>query len=283
MPKNLEFSELSGFHIVNSFDDLNATIIHESVSTGFDEDQDLAALKSIVEYLERRAFVEGFKLGDPACQTERTDGLAAFPVNGSPSSALLEARKRALAEAVERYAWATWWDNTKIKSEILLKNEIPKLTYYHDELNSILPISESIIVKPLIASSALEVLIIVCFLKNGGAISGGACGALESRPNTLKRAFAEISRHALAVSRFHEMKAEPKSFYEKRLLHFAGFNGGKAVRDRISFVSDSLIELPKLKIDQEVKHSLSEVVCAYRCLFEDQPAFISGDLERFCI
>ncbi|MFP5519927.1 MAG: hypothetical protein ACLGGX_08485 [Bdellovibrionia bacterium] len=283
MPANLEFSELGEYHLVNAYDELNAKVIHESVATGFDKDQNLAAIKSLVEFCERQAFVEGFKRNDLACLTERTDGLAAYPALVSFTEAREQAREKALHEAIERYAWTKWWDDKDTKYEILDEKNFLDLKPLRDQISEILPVSEAFVILPNLQDKTVEVLILVFFLKNGGVISGGACGSKSNRSFILQRAFAEISRHAIAVSRFVETNEEPITFYENRLLFFSSDSGEKIVRERLLTRGAQEIVLPQLYIDSEVKHSLSDIIYVHRCLFEGQPPFVGGALERFCI
>lgn len=283
MPKTLEFSEVAGFHLVNSYDKLNATVIHESVATGFNRNSDLAALKSLVEFFERRAFDEGFRRQDPACLTERSDGFAAYPVIGDVNKGKEKARENAYAEAIERLAWANWWDNESVAFEAYPTSNFPEISAVQSDVHKRIPISEAVIVAPKLEEKDFEVLILVFFLKDGGVISGGAGGKVGMRTETLQRASAEILRHALAVQRMRESGFKPQSFYERRLFFFATNDGEALVRSRLRKQGAESVALPPLKIDSEVCYSNSDLIYVHRCLFENQPPFVGGHLERFCL
>jgi hypothetical protein len=58
-----------------------------------------------------------------------------------------------------------------------------------------------------------------------------------------------------------ESKRAPKSFYEKRLHFFAFDPKGRAMLEyRLSANGTRSVTLPKLAIDEEVSHSLSDLV-----------------------
>jgi hypothetical protein len=279
-PKNLDFTKVGDFHWVNSYDGLNANIIHESVTTGFDRNQDLAAVKSLVEYCERRAFDDSYGKGENIAGIERSDGMAAFPIISSLGVAREKARSHALGEALERFAWATWWDDKDIAFQITAI-DVAKI----DSL--IGPVKDSIqelfLVTPKMEYGDFEVLILILFLKNGGVASGGACGKKVQRPETLDRAGAELLRHALAVSRMKESNLPLQSFYENRLQYFTTTEGEAMVRERLAEKGAKAVVIPPLIMDEEINYSLSDLVYVHRCLFQNQPLFIGGKLERFCI
>jgi hypothetical protein len=279
-PKNLDFTKVGDFHWVNSYDGLNNQIIHESVTTGFDKDEDLAAVKSLVEYCERRAFDDSNGRPENSTQIERSDGMAAFPITTSLQAASKAARTHALAEALERFVWATWWD----ESEISYKLDSVEL----DSAGSLIaPISDSIeellLVTPKMTYDGHEVLILIAFLKGGGVVSGGACGKIIRRAETLERASSELLRHTLAISRMKLTCLSLESFYEKRLQFFMTSDGEALVRQRLAIKGTSEVEIPSLAMDKEIAYSLSDLVYVHRCLFWGQPPFVGGKLERFCI
>ncbi len=113
LPKNIEISRVGSITMVSAYDTLGSALITESVAMGMDENPNLAVIKALVEWVERLAITHGRHHGLPECMTHRSDGFAAYPVSiyGLEEGQAQEiARQKAYAEALERYAWATWWD-----------------------------------------------------------------------------------------------------------------------------------------------------------------------------
>ncbi|SMF84554.1 hypothetical protein SAMN06296036_1573 [Pseudobacteriovorax antillogorgiicola] len=69
-----------------------------------------------------------------------------------------------------------------------------------------------------------------------------------------------------------------KTLYQRRLSFFGFGSGDKLVESRLSQSGSHVYLLPKLFIDGEIQHRLSN-----RCVFKNQRPFIGGDLERFCV
>lgn len=282
LPRNMEMSQLGPVHMATAFDDPGSEVISESVSVGMDTDSDLAALKALVEFVERRAFSEGAKKGHKACMTARSDGFAAFPL---PSKdARVRARENAFNEAVERFAWAQWWDDVKTAYTARpLLHSISDESRAFEALNSLVPMRECIEVVPSLDDQR-QVVIYFAFLKGVGVVSGGACGRKSEAGATKLRAISELARHALAIRRMRETGHDPESFYERRLAFFGREQlGEKLVRDRLMAAGSRSIGLPKLALDEPIPHSLESAVVVHRCLFENQPPFVGGELERLCL
>ena len=110
----MELSELGSTTIANAFDDSRGYTISEFVFTGVSLDPATATLKSLVEKIEREAYIAGAKNNLSSCQTERSDGFAAYPLGIPGVDARAQARANAWNEAFERFAWASWWDNLAI-------------------------------------------------------------------------------------------------------------------------------------------------------------------------
>lgn len=280
LPLNMEFSSEQEHHWVTAFNHLNAEFIHESVATGFDIDEKLATLKCLTEYCERMAFIEGASNNDPTCNTERSDGIAAFPISYDLQTAKRRARENALNEAIERYAWATWWDDVDTMSQV---SEVENYPHAVKIIQNHVSIEKMITVKPFIRSHFHELIINVFVLSDGGVVCGGACGAKNDSEKTQLRAVSEALRHALAIKKMKEENASPTSFYEKRLLFFSSPKGQTVALNRLSIAGKKSVILPSLKIDGEIKYSLSDLVYVHRVLFENQPPFVGGALERLCI
>jgi hypothetical protein len=264
-------------------------IIGEWVTTGYSASPELSMLKALSEQVEREAFRSGKRLNLKSCQTERSDGLAAFPVAfRTKLSARKQAKLRALSEALERFTWAHWWDDQCIGHHFGKVFELAFIPHTARELISHLPtpyeVREVYFVVPFAETNGYESVILMCEMSNGGFLSGGACGPVESKDETITRAAAELFRHALASKRLVEMKIAPKGFYQERLAHFA-FNprGAQAVRERLAEKGEIFVQFPELAIDEEIPHEHSGTIYVHRCLFENQPPFIGGDVERFCI
>ncbi len=287
LPKNIELSRLGPVILASIYDELNSEVVAESIFTGMDVDPDIAVLKGLVEMIERRAFGEGKFMKYPSCQTDRSDGFAAFPV-GVVASAAAAARSNALNEAIERYAWSSWWDQSDIDHGCSkIEEPIAKSAsgFLLSELSGILPVDAVYRISPRLANGGgSEVAIFFAFLKPFGVISGGACGSSTDVDTTDFRALCELSRHALGLRKIIKGQATPSTFYERRLAYFGQTEVGSAkAMDRILDHGTQAITLPRLDIDEVVPHKLDDLVQVYRCHFKDQPPFVGGALERLCL
>jgi hypothetical protein len=262
-------------------------VISEDSVTGFAADPSVSFSKAISERVERLAFVSGKASGIETCQTERSDGFAAFPkVLRLAFVARKEARKRALGEAIERFVWARWWDDESVYASIFSAlgavSSYPNVVSILKNLPTPYAVREILLLKPAFIG-VHRVFIFFCEMANGGFVSGGACGLPGEEEETITRAVAELFRHALAANRLMEKRLDPKGFYQERLAYFALGAGGESVRRRFKGNGSEKVVLPLLSIDSEVPHDYSDLFCVYRCLYENQPPFIGGALERFCL
>jgi hypothetical protein len=286
LPFHLELARIGDTAIANAYNSASSLLIQESVSTGFAHSSDRALLKALSEYIERKALMEAGESGFEACQTPRSDGMAAFPiVLNLPSRAKKIARANAYYEAIERYAWATWWDNPEIRfAEMTLKD----LGDRGAVKNMIAAAMGSMVVKsvriiePELSNSNVRVLILLAELEGGGWLSGGAAGFADAAA-ILFRAAAELVRHANAVIRIRNGGRQAETFYERRVAYFGLGSGDKLVSARFRQKGSRGIKLPALRFDTPVPHSLEHLAAVHRCYFVDQPMFIGGDLERLCI
>lgn len=284
LPKKMDMTSVGPYSYANVYDEVNSAVISDSVACGFDKDPETALMKSLSEFIETKAFKEGFKNGMASCQTERSDGLAAYPTNDA-SICKAQARKNARAEAIERFVWANWWDDESIgftKKKLNDINLTQAQTFFCDEIQKNFSVEKIIAVYPYFENMGSENLFIfVGFLKNGGVVSGGACG--ENAESTTDRALSELYRHGLSIKRMRDGLVEPGTFYEKRLWFFSTPKGQTLAEQRLSKVGTAKIILPTVKFDEEVPHSFSDLFYVHRYLFDNQPKFIGGQLERFCI
>jgi hypothetical protein len=287
LPKNIELSRIGHVFLASVFNELKSEIITESIFSGMDTNPDIAVLKGLVEMTERLAFFEGSRKGLSSCSTERSDGFAAFPY-GLVANTQEVARENARNEAIERFVWASWWDNVDFSHEcrrVASANCATASEALLGELGKVLSIDSIFRISPTIARGEDSVLAIYfAFLEPFGVISGGACGSSGDIEITNFRAVCELFRHALAIRKMKQQKIEPITFYERRLAHFGlTKEGAQSVKDRISARGKNPVVLPALEIDEAVPHSLDKMVFVYRCYFEGQPPFVGGKLERLCL
>ena len=284
LPKNIEVCNLQSGVMASVFETVPAGIINESVFCGMDPDPATAVLKGLVEMIERQAYAEGHRQGLSSCQTKRSDGFAAFPIGISQNEKQI-ARDNALSEAVERFVWASWWDNPKVGHSWrsvdlnhLSAGESPLL-----DLDESLNIESVVEVRPKM-NGDLVVILYFAFLNPTGVISGGACGNSRDIETIKYRALSELLRHGLAIRKLREVNSRSESFYEQRLAFFGLTpEGTRLAVERLEKSGSESIDLPSLKFDAEIPHALSDLVSVHRCYFENQPEFIGGKLERLCL
>lgn len=287
LPQNIEVSNIGSTVLANVFNQTDESVISEFIFTGMDTDPATAVLKGLVEMTERNAYSQGYKNGLKSCQTERSDGFAAFP-RGIVQDSNYQARRNAFHEAVERYVWATWWDQHDIKHKI---ESVDARRMSSLSENLFLEIAKNVSLKKVLEvepsvelQAGLSTRIFFAFLEPYGVISGGACGPSTETGATDYRALCEMYRHAVAVSRMKSFGATPISFYEKRLAYFGLSEiGTQLAEERIMVNGSKTIFLPRLSIDEPVPHSLDDLVSVHRCYFENQPPFVGGALERLCL
>lgn len=286
LPKRIEVSEVGSTVLANSFDTEPTEVISEFIFTGMDPDPSVAVLKSLVERVERYALTSGYKKGLSSCQTERSDGLAAYPKDIKSAKEL--ARKNAFDEAIERFVWANWWDDPQFAHSMTVVDGSSLSPLSRNLLTQIeqhVAVEKLILVEPKIDSSMnVTVKLFFAFLKPFGVISGGACGTIKDQTATEYRALCELFRNAVAISRMNESDAKLTTFYERRLSFFGrSEDGHRLAVERLGFDGTKEIELPKLAIDEAIPHEFDDLVYVHRCYFENQPAFVGGKLERLCL
>lgn len=284
MPRFIDLANVGSRFWCSSYDVKPTSVISEDVYTGFSRDRETAVLKSLIEMVERRAAIEGAAAGNPTCRVSRSDGFAAFPRTQDSRS---QARENALSEAIERFAWATWWDLEETAFEL---RAFEDLTLSQAELEVVSAMRKSagigrihIVAPRLRGSLARSVFILLAESSDGGFISGGACGIPDRDTETVLRALDELYRHGLALRRLNENRQRPVSFYERRLVYFGLGHGNDRVLRRLERSGSIEIEIPDLEIDDPIPHRLATVADVHRCLFRNQPPFVGGDLERLCL
>ena len=277
LPKHIEKTVIKSVYFYNVFNEPLGDIMSYNVATGVDVDEGTAALKAVVEHIERKAFSESSK-NSLFPLHNFSDGFAAMP--SSIPLHKTKARQNALAEATERYVWSSWWDN---KSGSLVEEiDLNKLTPETRDLLSYMESSNFFLIEPLVENnSGINTIIIFAKLKSGGYVSGGASG--PNKEVALFRASSEIIRHYLGYLKSKTLALSPAHFYDERLIFFASGAGNDLVEDRLSTVSNNVIVLPKLIYDRAVPHGFEKVVYVHRCLFENQPLFVGGNLNRLCL
>lgn len=285
--KSIEYSKVSDFYWFNIVETKDDCLITDRTYTGFDEKLDVAFSKAVSEFIERKSFNSGYSQNLKSCFTERSDGFAAYPlIQNDIFKAKEKCRENALAEAVERYAWASWWDNNCYEhahEEYTLSGiakKYPTQSKILNEIDQEKKIQKIHIVEPLLENyhDLTLKIIVVEFLD--GIVTGGACGSNKDETSIITRALSELLRHALVLIQ-NKKRPDQLSLYEERLLYFATPDGAESFYNRINQKGTKKVKLPDLAIDELIPSMKSHIV--YRCLFENQPPFIGGAIERMCL
>lgn len=285
--QSIEYSKIADFYWFNLIQNKENRLITDQTFTGFDTQPAMALAKATSEYIERQSFSNGHKLGLKSCNTQRSDGFAAYPKLGlCDSSSQIRARDNALNEAIERYAWATWWDDLSISfkhSEFSLQEFEAEYSIHSkviSEISGQKTIVKIHIINPVFQNYDEHSLRIIVAEFCDGIVTGGACGKFEDQENIMTRAVSELLRHALVLIQNKE-KPDHLSLYEERLLYFGSIEGKRSFYKRLSYVGDKKVVFPDLCIDEKIPSIDSHSV--HRCLFKDQPPFVGGAIERMCL
>lgn len=279
LPKKLEFAQFHDWHLVSAYSLEDNLSISEQVTMGIDLNYEVAYAKALTEYQERNLLNGVHHVSFDL--HEKSDGVAAFPAH------FLDAKKRvrqnAYNEAVERFLWATWWDNPTVRYELMDASHLPYakelIAKFHLENISSIYLKH----RPSTSiSSPIDLHILLAKTKEGGFITGGAAGGGQESLEIFNRAFGELLRHLVVFEAFKNGKS-PTSFYEKRLWGFASGAWSELVEERLSYKGALTIELPALIVDEGISHPHDDLVLIYRTLFKDQPLFVGGALERLCL
>jgi hypothetical protein len=274
-PTNIQFATWQNWTLVSCFAEDDSLFISEKVTMGIDRNPEVALMKGLTEFCERK--ISRDSLDVIAKLTARSDGFAALPKQYELAHNRVQ--ENALNEAIERYLWAKWWDDTSTKffmsDDFTFANKEQLFVEFNLEKIS------SIHILPNNHNSSL--LILIAKIKDGGYVTGGAAGNIQNKEETFARAFGELLRHLIVVKEMLTSNYSPSSFYEKRLYGFGNGAWNKIVEDRLAQNGINAILLPELIADREVEHLNIDFIILHRCLFNNQPTFMGGDLERLCI
>ena len=191
-----------------------------------------------------------------------------------------------MSEAIERFAWATWWDDINISfdhTEFLLEDfqlKYPIQSKILYEINVQKKIQKIHIIQPKFQNYTDHTLYIVVVEFDDGIVTGGACGKLGDEDSIMTRAVSELLRHALVLIQ-NKPKPQTLSLYEERLLFYGSQDGKKSFYKRINNHGNKKIIFPDLAIDEKIPSVDSHSV--HRCLFINQPPFIGGAIDRMCL
>lgn len=286
LPK-LKISRLGELTFVSAYSEKPTSVMANNVTAGVDFEPNKATLKALVEFFERACFAYGVDHGDPICSRRHSDGVAAFPIIDTNATA--RARENAFNEALERFVWATWWDNSNIANDSM---PIEKSQYWGSvnfkttvkAFQKLVPLKSLVAITPIHSEKDHNVIILFGELQNGGFISGGAAGESKRNGTTIVRALAELVRHGLGVQKFRQTGIIPSTFYEDRLMYFGSGKGDALVYERLSSNGKEVVQIPSLALDSYIEAPpFKNIVYAHRCLFTDQPPFVDGRLERLCL
>ena len=287
LPKHIEFARAGQGFFATVYNYLSGQAISQSVCTGYATTQDLALEKALTEYIERKAYSEAYHSSYDWVTQSSTDGFAAFPIEGCASVSRSRARTNALNEAIERFAWATWWDNPAIAASVAHSwkpSSLPgAVSGLAEEIEKRLPPLRYYLIKPKMADGHPVTTIIFAEIEGGGFLSGGACDSSSTEDTAIVRAMTELTRHALALLKLKRSMLEPLTHYEQKLKFFGCGYGDSLVHERLNRLASLAIELPPLAVDFGVVHSFGHKVAVHRCLFEKQPSFVAGSVDRLCL
>lgn len=264
-PRFIEFVELDrSLFIATSYNSISDdSFISNEACSGVARNKNLAILKSLVEYVERKAVQESGILS--------SNGCAAFPIFLSTRFSKKMAKQFAFFEAVERFVWRTWWEDKEIAYQ---KFEVSKFNQsILFEIRKLIPLTSAYVITPAFEGGAYySFLTIVCLETKNGVILGGAARA--SYQDAEYKALTEALIHALALSRYTTREIDPVSNYEKRLVFL--FENKNVFLKRLSFQGTNSIQLPKPAVDQEIQHRFANLCSIHRFLFSFE-ANISDD------
>lgn len=287
--KKIEISQVSkGMYLCSAYNKAGSHIISEDVKNGLGDNPYKATLIALSEFVERAAFAEAQNSDHNSGATVRSDGYAAYPIYfGFHKRAASHARRNAFNEAVERFAWSTWWDNSSIGFDLSDITHTKDGKFIIKHLITHKPVEQILLISPFLergVGQALKIYLVA--LKGGGYITGGCAedGGSMSRSTFYPRAFSELFRHCLALQRIADgLPFSQDNFYIKRLEFFGLGHGDHLVQQRLQSRGSSSVQFPNLLIDKAFKHQLDDIYVVHRCLFENQPVFMGGDLHRLCI
>jgi hypothetical protein len=243
-----------------------------------------AFLVGIVEYLERKV-VEENAHNKTLMRNGTSTGVASYPKMFSWAYRL-KARESALAEAIERYTWITWWNSSSI---VHIQEDLSAILCESDCISiqhSSMPIESLIKITPQVSNmpASLSICIIYGKIKGRGYVSGAAVGYNDAQ--TFDRAFAELLRHYVAACEVvdHNLSLVNADDYMARLGFMADPSNNYILETRLNAKGTSSIELPKLAIDCELPSArVGKYLYTHKCEFIGMPRFITNDPSIYCL
>lgn len=255
------------------FPEKNKSIYGNAHGSGTGSHKTVAIYKAISEALERWAWASclsqkcNSSLGYPGPGgTEiqsNTDGFGAFPGLFAKS-----ARAPAFAEALERWALCSWWE------EKLGHTSIGQFDFdlYATEIQQ--PLS--------------DFSVVLCWKDSRyGRLHGFACANSFSR--ALEKAKVELSRNLRVLENFSAGEIQTNSNFnlnEKRLLNFSKDSGFSLFEKRIQKSVKSEKVRPSLIFDRPIIGQWTKFTHVWRCLFDsstlDSSRKDENVLDYFC-
>ncbi|MFK7824419.1 MAG: hypothetical protein AB8G05_09690 [Oligoflexales bacterium] len=257
---------ISNLAFANNFN----TAISEDVASGVSNTHLEAFAKSMSEYVERVAFREGKKNGQSLCQTNRSEGFAAYPyLSFNKNKALDLVREISLCESIERFSWPYFWSDKSVKFEV---QDCKKSTL--NEISNLTGIASIQHVFPALNSDKV-LCISIAKIGSQGAILGASCS--NARSSAITGSIHELIKHYIGLKKINGYTVI-ESDYIKRLHHLSKV-GFSLYQERLSFKGTNTIHLPSLEMDGLVTHPFDRYFLVYRTRFKDQVEFISESLN----
>ena len=253
---------ISNLAFANNFN----TAISEDVASGVSNTPLEALAKSMSEYVERIAFRNGKNNGNSLCQTNRSEGFAAYPyLSFNKNKALARVREISLCESIERYSWPYFWSNKSVNFEL---QDCKKSTI--DEISKLTGIED---IQHIFPSLTCEQILCISIAKigNHGAIVGACCS--KEKNTAIRGSIHELIKHYIGFKKI-DTELDIKSDYINRLYHLSKV-GFSLYQERLSFRGKESIILPHLELDGLVNHPFDQSFLVYRTRFKGQPDFIS--------
>ncbi len=305
-----QLSEAGSIRFCNLVQKSSETLTNPFSFGGMGASYEEAILKALSEWAERQAFFSQIE-SNSYDSFRHTDGMGAypvlFPVGWNRENAQKNARNHALCEALERFIWHQWWTQTSIGSKIrkffnidtfLNEFKSPLIKDLIFQIKSLIEIHSINLIEPdwALTPESDSVVnkfqkyrsrILLLKTKDGGFLSGGCFERDEYLAVT--RMLGEIFHHAKATWKFLnagnnvESIEKLKSIYERRLLFFSLGLGSRLVEDRLNTIGSESVILPNIAIDTQLSHTFENEIVIHRCLFKNQPDFLGGGIDKFCI
>ena len=248
LPRKIEISKFGEFYKCYAYDSEKiAGSMSPSVHAGSSKVKEIAILKALSEYYERKAvYASDFKY---------TNGAAAQPVLFSRSKALKIAKKRSFMDALERYAFYRWFDNYNIQHQMIAQKSITLA-----ELSNKLGAFRSGCFRISLEDDA-HLIVSFLDLKNG-VIFGLACDS--SRLLAFERSLSELIENAMC---FKAMNRNNINEQESEILNLA-YNGKKFLRRVYDTLGREPVPKARIIKSEELKYEFSKEIAVYRTIIE---------------